>query len=137
MRVLVLTKSTRKILVCDYTLEKMNAFEHSFRIHEYTEQEMLDCLLESFDFYDLDPDFDTNPSYDFVLMHRDKERVQLANAILEMHEMSPKTKPKRIKGGYVIEPWFCRSDDMSWVDLSAENIILFYSKTTYNEKVLL
>lgn len=137
MRVLVMTKRTRKILVCDYSIEKMCAFEYSFRFHEYSEQEMLDCLLESLDFYDLDPDFDTNPDYDFVLVHHKNERTRLANAILEMHDVSQKTKPKKVKGGYVIEPWFCRTNDMSWVDLSPENIILFYAKTTYNEKVLL
>jgi hypothetical protein len=55
----------------------------------------------------------------------EKERTDIANAILRMFETAISTKPILI-GEFVISPWEC--EDIDWVDGTVENIILFYSK---------
>lgn len=63
-------------------------------------------------------------------------QMEIANAILIMHDCSKTTKPE-IVHGIQIHPWVSPyEDDMNWVDGKISEIIQYYSSITGNKEVL-
>lgn len=55
-----------------------------------------------------------------------EKRNSIAEAILQMFDCSPSVEPKIVNEKITIEPW--NSNDESWIDRTAENIIHFFAR---------